>query len=327
MVDMSSAPRAASGLLEMRLTAITYGASGTNFYEFRPLDDGRVPAFTAGAHVDLHLPNGMIRQYSIASAQGDRARYVLGIKRDEKTRGGSAYMHDSLRVGEVLRVGGPRNHFPLVETGAPVVLIAGGIGVTPLYSMLDRARAIGIDWAVHYAVRSREDAALLRELEAIEGGVHLHFDAEAEGRPIDLAGIIGAAPRDAHLYCCGPTPMIDAFEAVARAAGFPDEQIHVERFSADPPPVNTEGFVVELARSGIEIVVQPGQTVLECARAAGLPVEASCEQGICGACETRVLAGIPDHHDVLLSAAERASNTTMMICCSGSLTERLKLDL
>jgi tetrachlorobenzoquinone reductase len=269
----------------------------------------------------------MIRQYSIASSQGDRERYVLGIKRDEKTRGGSAYVHDSLRVGEVLKVGGPRNHFPLVETGAPVVLIAGGIGVTPLYSMLDRARSIGLDWTFFYAVRSRDDAALLRELEDIEHGVHLHFDAEAEGRPIALAEIVAKAPREAHLYCCGPTPMLDAFEAIARDAGFPDEQIHVERFSADPPPENTEGFIVELARSGIEIAVQPGQTILECARAAGLPVEASCEQGICGACETRVLEGIPDHHDMLLSASERASNKTMMICCSGSLTERLKLDL
>jgi len=325
-MDMSSFPNASSGLVEMRLTAILFAAEGTNLYEFRPLDGRDVPDFTAGAHVDLHLPNGMIRQYSIANAQGDRSRYLLGIKRDANSRGGSAYIHEILSVGAILPIGGPRNHFPLVETGVPVVLIAGGIGVTPIYAMLTRANELGLPWSFHYACRTRADAALLRELEQVDGPVRFHADDEAGG-PIGLADIVSQADCAAHLYCCGPTPMLDAFERLAGEAGFPPEQVHVERFSAEPPPRTTKSFTVHLARTGIDIEVQAGETILECARAAGAPVEASCEQGICGACETRVLAGIPDHRDMLLTDAERLSGKTMMICCSGSATERLTLDL
>ncbi|MEI9927393.1 MAG: PDR/VanB family oxidoreductase [Sphingomonas sp.] len=311
----------------MRLSAIRYGSETTNFYEFRPVDGGVVRAFTSGAHVDLHLPGGLVRQYSIVSSQRTRDHYLLGIKREDTGRGGSRAVHEALKVGAILKVGGPRNHFPLVEDGSPVIFIAGGIGVTPLYSMLDRAREIGLDWTFHYAMRARADAVLVADLESRGDRVRIHADDEFEGRPIALAEIIAAAPRNAHLYCCGPAPMLDAFETLAAAAGFPPEQIHVERFSADPAPATTTGFIVELARSGIEVAVGPGQTILECARAVGVPVEASCEQGVCGSCETRVLGGVPDHRDMILTEAERRSNKTMMICCSGSLTERLKLEL
>jgi len=326
MIEMPISTRLTDSLEDMRLTAILYGAESTNLYEFRPAGGGAVRAFTCGAHVDLHLPDGTIRQYSIASPQAARDHYLLGIKREDSGRGGSRWVHEALKVGTTLKVGAPRNHFPLIEDGSPVVFIAGGIGVTPLRSMLDRAREIGLDWRLYYAFRARGDAAFLAELEELGDRVQVHADDE-QGRAIGLAAIVAAAPRDAHLYCCGPAPMLDAFEAIAAETGFPAVQIHVERFSADPPPRTMTGFVVELARSGVEIMVAPGQTILECARAIGLPVEASCEQGICGACETRVLAGAPDHQDKILTEAERLSNETMMICCSGSLTGRLKLDL
>ena len=168
---------------------------------------------------------------------------------------------------------------------------------------------------------------MVSEIEGLGAGAHVHIDVEAGGLPIDLDAIVGAADPAAHLYCCGPGPMLDAFEAVCARRGVAEDRVHLERFAAPPPVPVTTGFVVELARSGIEIEVGPGETILACARARGLPVEASCEQGICGACETRVLAGIPDHRDMILSPAERASNETIMICCSGSQTERLKLDL
>lgn len=327
MVQIPASSRSPAELLELRLTNVSFAAESINFYEFRRTDGGALPTFEAGAHVDLHLPNGLVRQYSLSNPQSDRDRYVLGVKRDVNSRGGSRYIHDQLKVGTILRVSRPRNNFQLVESGAPVVFVAGGIGVTPLYCMLDRAKSIGLDWRFYYSSRRRAEAALLHELQGYGRNVSIHVDEETGGNLIAMSEIIGRAKPDAHLYCCGPAPMLDAFEASAREFGFPDDQIHVERFAAEPFARSTESFVVELAATGKTIVVGPGQTILEAARDAGAPVEASCEQGVCGACETKVLAGLPDHKDMILSKAERASNRTMMICCSGSLSERLVLDL
>jgi ferredoxin-NADP reductase len=308
----------------MRLTAITYAAEQVHIYEFRPVSGASVPPFTAGAHVDLHLPNGLVRQYSIANAQGERHRYVLGVKRDAAGRGGSRFLHDDLRVGTVVKVGGPRNNFPLVEAAAHSVLIAGGIGVTPIVSMVARLRSLARPWELHYAVRRRGEAAFLDELLDGDGHVRLHVDEE-QGSMIDVAAIVRAAPEEAHLYCCGPTPMLEAFAAAA--ASRPAERVHLEYFSSAVAPAVESGFIVELARSKVRVEVPPGQTILEALRARGLEVQSSCEQGICGSCETRVLAGEPDHRDMLLSDEEKATNQVMMICCSGSRSAILVLDL
>jgi tetrachlorobenzoquinone reductase len=283
-----------------------------------------VPAFTAGAHVDLHLPNGLVRQYSIANAQDERHRYVLGVKRDAAGRGGSRFLHDDLRVGTVLEVGGPRNNFPLVEAASHSVLIAGGIGVTPIVSMVARLRSLARPWELHYAVRRRSEAAFLDELLAGDGHVRLHVDEE-QGGVLDVARIVGTAPEKAHLYCCGPTPMLEAFTAAASSR--PAERVHLEYFSSAIAPAVESGFIVELARSKLRIEIPPGQTILDTLRARGFKVQSSCEQGICGSCETRVLAGEPDHRDLLLSDAEKATNEVMMICCSGSRSPILVLDL
>ena len=308
----------------MRLTAITYAAEQVHLYEFRPVSGTSVPAFTAGAHVDLHLPNGLVRQYSIANAQDERHRYVLGVKRDAAGRGGSRFLHDELRVGTVLEVGGPRNNFPLVEAASHSVLIAGGIGVTPIVSMVARLRSLARPWELHYAVRRRSEAAFLDELFAGDGHVRLHVDEE-QGGVLDVARIVGTAPEKAHLYCCGPTPMLEAFTAAASSR--PAERVHLEYFSSAIAPAVESGFIVELARSKLRIEIPPGQTILDTLRARGLKVQSSCEQGICGSCETRVLAGEPDHRDLLLSDAEKATNEVMMICCSGSRSPILVLDL
>ena len=308
----------------MRLTAITYAAEHVNLYEFRPVSGVSVPRFTAGAHVDLHLPNGLVRQYSIANAQDQDDRYVLGVKRETAGRGGSRFMHDELRVGTVLEVGGPRNNFPLVEAAAHSMLIAGGIGVTPIVSMVARLRSLARSWELHYAVRRRSEAAFLDGLLAGDGHVRLHVDEE-EGDVLNVARIVGAAPEEAHLYCCGPTPMLDAFTVAV--ASRPVERVHVEHFSSTIARAVESGFVVELARSKLRIAIPPGQTILEALRARGLDVQSSCEQGICGSCETRVLAGEPDHRDLLLSDEEKAANEVMMICCSGSRSPVLVLDL
>ena len=311
--------------IDMRLTAILYGAAGTNLFEFRAADGAELPPFTAGAHVDVNLPNGVIRQYSIASSQSDRTRYLLGVKLEAKGRGGSRFLHEQVRVGEVLKLSAPRTHFPLNESAASSILIAGGIGITPMLCMLDRLRTLGRDFRLHYAVRSREEA-LLTHVDATDNHVLLHVDSERNGQVLDVAAIVAAAPADAELYCCGPAPMLDAFEAAC--ANRPSGRVHLERFSAPDVVAATGGaYTVELARSKRSITVLPGQTLIEALNSAGIKVKVSCEQGICGTCETRVLAGTPDHRDSILSESEKAANDTMMVCCGGSLTPTLVLDL
>jgi ferredoxin-NADP reductase len=308
-------------LLTLRLVSIRYAAQDTNLYGFAAQDGAPLPAYGPGAHIDVHMPGGLMRQYSLVQPYRAGEPYLVGIKRDAATRGGSRFMHDQARVGALFQIGGPRNNFPLAEDAPYTVLIAGGIGVTPLWCMAQRLEEIGAPFELHYAVRSRADAAFLAELER---RARLHVDAEAQG-VLDVAAILAAAPKTAHLYCCGPVPMLQAFEAAA--ADWPETQRHVEYFSGPPLKPIAGGFVVALARSGREFVVPPGSTILDTLRAAGLTVPASCEQGVCGTCETRVLEGTPEHRDLLLTPAEKAAGKTMMICCSGSLSERLVLDL
>ncbi|MBL6456613.1 oxidoreductase [Belnapia sp. T6] len=286
--------------------------------------DGRpLPAWDAGSHVDLHLPNGLVRQYSLLGSS-DPGRYLLGVKRDPVGRGGSAWLHDKVRVGDVLQLDGPRNHFPLAEQAAHSVLIAGGIGITPLLAMAARLQALGSSWTLHHAVRSRGDAAFTAELAALGGHCHLHCDDEA-GAVLDIPALVAAAPAEAHLYCCGPAPMLASFEAAT--AGRPPDRVHVEYFTAKAPPATQGGFTVELARSRRELRVAPGQSILDTVLEAGIDCGYACMQGTCGSCEARVLAGEPDHRDGLLPPERRLAEGTMLICCSGSRGERLVLDL
>lgn len=312
-------------LLTLRLSAIRYAAAGINLYEFTPLDAAMLPAFSAGAHIDLHLLNGLVRQYSLCNSPTERSRYVVGVKRDLNSRGGSRCVHDELRAGSVLQVSGPRNNFELHEDAPHTTLIAGGIGITPMASMVHRLRALGSPFELHYSVRQREEAAFL---ELLAGDtLHLHVDAEQGGAPLPVAAIVADAPAGSHLYCCGPGPMLDAFEAAALNLARPPAQVHVERFTPVQAAAVAGGFTVKLARSGGSVYVAPGQSILETLRAGGIEVQASCEHGICGTCETRVLAGTPDHRDSLLSNQEKAANNVMMVCCSGSKEDILVLDL
>jgi len=313
-----------SDLLHLRLSAIRYVARDTHAFELTSPDGGRLPDAAPGAHLTLSLPNGLSRQYSLVHAGPAPLRYEIGVKRDPVSRGGSVYMHDELRVGTILPVAVPRNNFPLQEDAARNVFFAGGIGITPIVAMLEHLAGLGRDRMLYYACRAREDAAFLPELRGV-CTPHLHIDQEQQGRVLDVAAIISQLPRDTHLYCCGPGPMLAAFEAAT--AAWPRRQIHIEYFSAKEEPSKGGGFTVELARSGLEFQIPAGQSILQVLRAAGIDIASSCEEGVCAACETGVLGGVPDHRDSILSAAEKAANQTMMICCSGSKTERLVLDL
>ena len=314
----------AQGPIEMRVSAIRYAARDTNIYEFAPVDGRPLPPYQPGAHIDLHLPNGLIRQYSLIEPEPDRSSYTVSVKRDPASRGGSRCVHDELRVGRTLKISAPRNNFPLVEDAGHVVLLAGGIGITPIWCMVQRLHKLGRSWQLYYACRSRADMAFLQALEAI-GHTHFHFDDEHGGKVLDVKPIVAEAPREAHLYCCGPTPMLQAFEAAT--ADWPRGQIHVEYFTPKFAAASAGGFVVELARSKRELVIPPGKSILQCVREAGIQVPHSCEEGVCGACETRVISGTPDHRDTILTEQERQESATMMICCSGSKSPRLVLDI
>jgi vanillate O-demethylase ferredoxin subunit len=288
-----------------------------------------LPAFGAGAHIDLQLPGGLLRSYSLLNDPAERHRYVIAVNRDANSRGGSRHVHEVLRPGETLTISAPRNNFMLHEPSNLNVFIAGGIGITPILSMIARTRRLGGQWKLHYAARTREHAAFLDLLQswAAQDGAELalNFDQEPGGRMLDIAQTVASQPAHAHLYCCGPLPMLGAFERAA--ASWPTEQVHVEYFAAREAAVMTGGFTVKLARSGRVVRIQAGQSILDGLQAIGMEPLWSCREGVCGTCEVRVLEGKPDHRDVVLSSAEKAGNQRMMICCSGALSEQLVLDL
>ena len=319
----------ANGMMQVRIKRISFEAESINSYELVAPAGGELASFTAGSHIDLHLPNGMIRSYSLVNDQSERSRYVVAVNNDAASRGGSRFVHENWRAGDVITISHPRNNFALQENAAHSVLVAGGIGITPLLSMIRRLKALGRSWELFYAARTRVAAAFLDELHAVRchvhSNLHLNFDQEPSGCMLDLSAIIKDARPDAHLYCCGPVPMLEAFEAATQ--GRPAEQVHVEYFKAREKPAAEGGFQIKLARSNRTITVEAGNTILNALLDAGITANYACAEGVCGTCETRVIEGIPDHRDLFLGKEEQAANKTMMICCSGSKSRTLVLDL
>ncbi|MGF6432394.1 PDR/VanB family oxidoreductase [Bradyrhizobium sp. Pha-3] len=320
-----SAFKHTAGTLEVLVKRIGYEAERINSYELIAPAGGELTPFTAGSHIDLHLPNGMIRSYSLVNDQCERHRYVIAVNRDGESRGGSSFVHDTVRVGNIIRISEPRNNFALHEEVDHSVLIAGGIGITPLLSMIRRLEALGRHWELFYAARTRAAAAFLDELGTYRSRVHLDFDDERSGRVFDLLALVRNAPPRAHLYCCGPVPMLEALEAAT--AGRPADHVHVEYFKAREAPATEGGFDIKLARSNRTIAVEAGKTILDALLEAGIAANYACTEGVCGTCETRVLEGIPDHRDQFLSNEEQAANKSVMICCSGAKSRTLVLDL
>lgn len=322
--ERMSVPLMEEHSIKVHLDAIRFGARDINIYEFVRLDGSPFPPVSAGSHIDLNLPSGMVRQYSLIEAAADARRLMIGVKLDANSRGGSSYIHNSLRVGSTLTISSPRNNFPLQESASHSVLFAGGIGITPIWCMWRRLKSLGRPVRLYYASRSKEDVVFLDQIVGDPDAV-LHLDDENAGTVIDLRAIIDASPKDAHLYCCGPTPMLKAFEIAS--AAWPADQVHVEYFTAQESAATEGGYTVVLSRSQKELKVAPGQTILAALLAAGIDAPYSCEEGLCGACMTAVLEGTPDHRDTVLTPAERETNKKIMICCSGSKGDRLVLDL
>src|ERR1700756_2874928 len=313
------------------LHAITHLARDTCAFEFRAVDGAALAPFTAGAHVDLILPNGIRRPYSLCNPQGETHRYVVGVKKASPSRGASIFLHEQLRVVTEIEIPPPRNNFQLIETAPHSVLIAGGIGVTPIWCMAQRLNAIGASWELHYACRTRVDAAFLSELQTLAKAaplqVRLTFDHEPHGKMLDMPAIVANAPEGAHFYACGPAPMLEAFEQ--GAMWLAPEQIHIERVSNAPDAARatTDSFEVVLAHSNRRFEIPPGKAILDVLLDEGIDVPFSCMDGVCGSCKVGVLDGIPDHRDVVLNADERAQNKAMLVCCSRAKSECLVLDL
>ena len=326
MADATTAT--AARVLTVR--TVSEAALGVKTFELADSEGKPLAAFEAGAHVEVTLPNGLARAYSLLNPPAENDRYVIGVHRSPDSAGGSVCMHEDIKAGDAIMVTPPRNNFKLVEDAAHTFLIAGGIGITPILSMIHRLNQIGRPWTLHYCARTRAHAAFLAQLaalaEASGNRAHFHFDQEPGGARRDMAAATGKGGPDTgtHFYCCGPQPMLKAFEEATQALR---ERAHVEYFEAKEAAALDGGFVVVLQKSGMTLPVFPGTSILDTLSDAGVEVAFSCREGICGACETRVLEGTPDHRDALLSDAEKQEGRTMMICCSGAKSERLVLDL
>jgi vanillate O-demethylase ferredoxin subunit len=293
-----------------------------------PLDGGALPAFVAGAHIDVHVAPGLIRQYSLANDPCDTHCYRIGVLRDPKSRGGSVAIHERFKAGEVLKISAPRCNFPLNPEATSSLLFAGGIGITPILSMAYKLHSNGQDFSIHYASRSRDRAAFVEELTTGEfrDKANLYFDDGAPDQRFDLDRALLAAGPSADVYVCGPAGFITFVVEGARRLGWQESRIHVEHFGAE---VSTTGksFVVEARKSGVEIRVDEGQTISQALAAAGVCVPVSCEQGVCGTCLTRVLEGTPDHRDCYQTDEEKAAGDYITPCCSRALSARMVLDL
>ncbi|QFG21286.1 PDR/VanB family oxidoreductase [Actinomadura sp. WMMB 499] len=310
--------------VELRVASKSPAADGVVALTLARADGGRLPDWAPGAHIDLVLPNGMTRQYSLCGDRWDARAYRIGVLREPDGRGGSAFVHDELDAGDVVAVGGPRNNFRLAPAER-YLFIAGGIGITPLLPMIVQADMLGVEWRLLYGGRTRSSMAFLDEL-AVHGD-RVTIVPQDEGGVLDVAAWLPEDLDGAKVYCCGPKGLLDAVEA--HCAGLPAGTLRTERFlAADTGPrTGDHAFDVELRRSGRTVTVGPDRSLLQALGEAGLHVLSSCRQGVCGTCETTVLDGVPDHRDSLLDDAERAAGDCMFVCVSRSVGPRLVLDL
>ncbi|MDM0032416.1 PDR/VanB family oxidoreductase [Variovorax sp. J22P271] len=299
-------------------------------FELVAMEGERLPAFAAGSHIDVHVPGGPVRQYSLCNDPAESHRYLIGVLRDAASRGGSSTMHDSVSEGDVLTVSSPKNHFSLAKAAQRSLLLAGGIGVTPILCMAERLAATGAAFTMHYCTRSRERTAFVDRISAssFASQVCFHHDDADPSQRLDLASLLATPVLGTHLYVCGPLGFMNAVLDAARSSGWAEEQLHYEFFAAAAVSSDADqNFEVQLASSGRVIPVKKEQSIVQALSAAGVEVPTSCEQGVCGTCLTRVLEGEPDHRDMYLTPEEQARNDQMLVCCSRASSARLVLDL
>jgi len=313
--------------LQLVVTDVRSEARDVVVLELRDPQGAALPPFTPGAHLEVYLPNGLIRHYSLCNDPAETDRYCLGVGLAKDSRGGSRFMHQNLRVGAKLSTSAPRNNFPLELAAEEFVFIAGGIGITPILSMIRSSIAAHRPWRLFYCARNRQRAAFYEDLSILAPErVHFHFDDEQEGRLFDAASALRQASPAAHIYTCGPAPLMKAVEQAASQR--PPDRVHFEWFSAAATETTADAaFTVVLRQSGTRYEVPPGRSILEVLEDHGAGVPYSCREGLCATCRTGVLAGEVDHRDTVLTAAEKAANRDMMICVSRAKSAVLELDL
>lgn len=313
----------------VRIARKTVEAIDVCSFELVDPDGQPLPPFSAGAHVEVYLDNGWVRHYSLCNDPAETHRYLIAVLRDPGSRGGSVAMH-ALAEGQTIRISNPRNHFPLAHDQHHSILLAGGIGITPLLCMAERLANIDATFELHYCTRSVGRTAFAERIRhsAFASRVQFHYDDGPDTQKLDIVRIVAAAKPPTELYVCGPTGFMEWVLKSARQSGWPEERLHREYFAAAPIDTSQDGsFEVQIASSGAVIHVAAGQTVLAALAEHGIVVPFSCEQGVCGTCLTRVLRGTPDHRDMFLTPDEQAKGDQFLPCCSRARSARLVLDL
>ncbi|MDX0499306.1 Rieske 2Fe-2S domain-containing protein [Sinorhizobium medicae] len=301
-------------------------ADGIAAFELRPVQ-GLLPTFQPGAHIDVHMPSGLVRQYSITNGPGESDSYVIGVKLERDSMGGSLCMHETVREGDLLAISEPRNNFPLRRDAVRTIFVAGGIGVTPLLAMAQALKNQNLDYEFHYFAQNQEQLAFPEKTALLGEALKPHLGFLPETTAAKLKEILSGYRPDMHVYLCGPGPMLEAARRIAADLGWPETAVHFEYFKNTNTIDDSSSFEVALARSCVTLQVTAGKTILETMREAGIDMPSSCEQGACGTCLATVIEGEPDHQDVYLNDAERKSGTKIMTCVSRARSARLVLDL
>lgn len=317
-------------MLQVNVIRKVVEAEGICSFELCAEDGRPLPPFSAGAHIDIHIAAGLIRQYSLCNDSRERHRYVISVLKDPLSRGGSAAMHDTISQGKILSISEPRNLFPLAESAKRHLLFGGGIGITPMLAMAHELHHQGADFELHYSFRSSERAAFIQWLAQapFASHVHLHDDSGSPEQKLDTTALLATPDTTSHLYVCGPAGFMNFILDTAKAAGWPEDRVHREFFAAAPVDQSADmPFEVQLASNGQIFYIPADRTVFEVLDEAGIAIESSCEQGVCGTCVTGLLEGIGDHRDQFMTAAEHAANNRFTPCCSRAKSPRLVLDL
>jgi len=321
-------------MMQLRVRQITNEAEGINTFEFVDPDGKDLPEFAAGSHIDVQIPGGFLRQYSLCNDPRERHRYVVGVLNDPKSTGGSRSMHENVRAGDLITVSQPRNNFPIIEEAKHHLLVAGGIGVTPMMAMIEQLKTMNADFTMHYCTKSDEQTAFRGRLVdlAAEGRVINHYDGGDPSKGLDIAGLLKDHQDGTHLYYCGPGGFMLATKD--GSAHWPPETVHFEYFApvaVEKPAAGAaadftdEEFQVTVSSTGATYSIPADKSIVDVLREHGIDVDTSCEAGTCGTCKTHYLEGEPDHNDFVLTDAEQKE--WVMICCARSKSQNIILDL
>lgn len=313
--------------ISVTVVRVTQETGHIKSFLLRRSDGGTLPACGAGDHIDVHLPGGLVRQYSLCNGPTDTGEYLIGVKSEPASRGGSRALHEQVQVGSVLEISPPRSSFPLVPHGTRYLLLAGGIGITPILSMARHLAAAGTGFALHYFTQGAAHTPFRAMLDSAELSPHVTLHAGLD--PSAVEGVLGkllAEARPAQLYYCGPAPFMELTGRLARELAWPTADVHYEYFSPLSPAGGT-AFQLELAKSGRSFTIPPERTIIEVLDQHGIAVPTSCGQGVCGTCVVKVLAGQPEHRDSFLSEFQKNSGKRIALCVSRSNSGTLVIDL